>query len=384
MSAVRESSNIYLDNNATTRPLPEVIELVARHLEKSFANPGSRHADGRVARKVLEESRETIASILGASPEEVIFTSGGTESINLALRGLIGSQPGTIALTAGEHPATLETCQDLARSGWKLHYLEVDSQGRLLHDQFEVLPWAELKLITLILAHNETGVIQDLQPISELCREHQVPLHTDAVQAAGKIPVGFHDLGVSALSIGAHKFHGPRGIGALLLKNGLKLQKKLLYGGHQEAERRPGTEPVALIAGMAEALKIFHAEQKTRTARLKTLRDRLERGVCEACPPVLINGSREHRLPNTSNLAFPGLDGDPLLIALDLEGISCSLGSTCASGSSEPAAALVAMNCPQEVLNCSVRFSVGLTNTEAEIDEAIRRISRVVNRLRRD
>lgn len=382
MAVAGKSASIYLDNNATTQPFPEVIEVIGRHLEHSFANPGSRHAEGRIARKVLEESRESIAAVLGATPEEIIFTSGGTESINMAIRGLIGQEPGTIALTAGEHPATTETCGDLERDGWKLRYLDVDSDGRLRPDQFAALPWNELKLVTLILAHNETGVIQDLRPMAKLCREHHVPLHIDAVQAAGKIPVNFHEMGVSALSIGAHKFYGPRGIGALLLKEGLKLHSPLLFGGHQEAERRPGTEPVALIAGMAKALEMFHTEQSKCMAHMAELRDRLEQRLVEQCPPIIVNGSHEHRLPNTLNVAFPGLDGDPVLIALDLEGISCSLGSTCASGSAEPAAALVAMNCPQDVLNCSVRFSVGTWNSVAEIDEAVRRIATVVNRLR--
>ncbi len=383
MSTAASTSPIYLDHNATTQPSPEVIEVMSSHFADSFANPGSRHAPGGAARKVLERSRESIAGILGADPREVIFTSGGTESINLAIRGLIGATPGTIALTAGEHPATMETCRDLQRLGWTLHELDVDSQGRMIPEQFATLPWADLQLVTVILAHNETGVVQDLRPLAEMCREHRVPLHTDAVQAVGKIPVDFHSLDVTALSIGAHKFYGPRGIGALLLREGRRL-RPWIFGGHQEAERRPGTEPVALIAGMAKALEMFQAEQSARIDTLSRLRDRLQRGLEEQCPPVVVNGSLEHRLPNTLNIAFPGLEGDPLLISLDLEGIACSLGSTCASGSSEPAAALVAMNCPQEVLDCSVRFSVGITNDEAEIDEAVRRISRVVNRLRGD
>lgn len=372
---------IYLDNNATTRPYPEVVETVAHHLHQSFANPGSRHADGREARKVLESSRETIADILGADPEEVVFTSGGTESTNLAIFGLAGDSPGTIALTAGEHPATMESCKALEQRGWQLRTLDVDSDGRLETDQHHSLPWGQLQLVTVILAHNETGVIQDLQPLAELCRTYGVPFHVDAVQAVGKIPVHFHELGASTLSLGAHKFHGPRGIGALLVRNGVE-PAPFEYGGHQESGRRPGTECVALIAGMARALEIWNEQRDDRMARQKDLRDRLEAGLRESCEAVAVNGSREHRLPNTLNISFPGLDGEALLVALDLEGISCSLGSTCASGSTEPAPALVAMGCPPEVSHSAVRFSVGAQTTPEEIDEAVRRVSRVVERLR--
>ncbi len=375
-------ARIYLDNNATTRPFPEVVDAVAHHFQYSFANPGSRHAEGRQARKTLEDAREKIASILGAEPSEVIFTSGGTESSNMAVFGFTRSKPGTILLTAGEHPATMESCQVLQQSGWKLKILDVDSDGRLIPEQFDMLPWDEIKLVTIILAHNETGVIQDITALSRLCQEHNVPFHVDAVQAVGKIPVDFQQLAVSSLALGAHKFHGPRGIGALLLRDGLSLAATQ-FGGHQESGRRPGTELVALAAGMARALELWHQDHDARMHTLCQLRDRLENELREQCPCVVVNGSAQHRLPNTLNLAFPGLDGEALLVALDLEGISCSLGSTCASGSAEPAATLVAMKCPPEVLSSSVRFSLSIDNTEDEIVEAVKRISTVTNRLLR-
>jgi cysteine desulfurase len=355
---------------------------MARHYRDSFANPGSRHAAGRRARQVLEAARESLAQILGARPEEVVFTSGGTESINMALFGLAGlTAPGTIALTAGEHPATLESCQALARRGWKLHFLNVDAHGRLLPEQYADLPWDDLKLVTVILAHNETGVIQDLASLAGLCEARGVPLHVDAVQAVGKIPVDFHSLQATAVSLGAHKFHGPRGTGALLLRQGQRLAP-LQFGGHQEAERRPGTEAVPLIAGMARALELWQADRHSRTAHVEQLRDRLEAGLRAGCPPVIVNGGGAPRLPNTLNLSFPGLDGEALLVALDLAGIGCSLGSTCASGSAEPAPALVAMGCPPEVSRSAVRFSVGLENSPAEIEEALERIIPIVARLR--
>lgn len=386
---------IYLDNNATTRPLPEVVALMSEHWQEAFANPGSRHFAGRKARQVLESARESLAAILGAHPDEVIFTSGGTESNNLALLGLArnasptenGSAPRTLALTAGEHPSVMEPCRHLARDGWQLHELPVLSDGRLHPDHVERLSERGVRLATVILAHNETGVVQDLRPLAEHCREQRIPLHTDAVQAVGKIQVNFHDLGVTTLSLAAHKFHGPRGVGALLLRRGCKLQPAL-FGGHQEAEHRPGTEAVPLIAGMARALELFDQQREARTRHWSTLRDRLEQGLQCRCrvdsggPGTVINGSREHRLPNTLNMAFPGVDGEALLVALDLERIACSLGSTCASGSAEPAPALVAMGRPDDVLRSSVRFSVGLENTATEIDQAVETIAAVVRRLR--
>jgi cysteine desulfurase len=381
------ASPIYLDHNATTPPLPEVVELLSRHGRDSFANPGSRHSAGRRARQVLESARESIAAILGADPGEVIFTSGGTESNNMALLGLAQGTPGKIALTAGEHPAVMETCRFLESRGWVLQDLPIDSEGLLLPAGNEQGPGAapflddDVRLVTVIAAHNETGVIQNLRPLAEACRARGIPLHVDAVQAVGKIPVDFHGWGVTTLALGAHKFHGPRGIGALLVREGTRLAPSA-FGGHQEGGRRPGTEAVPLIAGMARALELFHAEQTERMERLARLRDRLERLLIERCPPAIVNGSRTRRLPNTLNIAFPGVDGEALLVALDLAGIACSLGSTCASGSAEPAPVLVAMHRPAEVLRSSVRLSLGIENTAEEIDRAAEIITRTVSGLR--
>ena len=378
------NQRIYLDNNATTRPWPEVIDVVAYHLRHSYANPGSRHAEGRQARKVFESARESIAEILGAQPEELIFTGGGTESSNLALLGAAHSvSAGTIALTAGEHPATMETCRSLRAEGWQLKILPVDRDGRLIWSDAVISSLTDegTKIATVILAHNETGVIQDIGPLAKTCRDNNIFCHVDAVQAVGKIAVNFAELDATSLAFGAHKFHGPRGIGGLLLRNGVKLAPQE-FGGHQESGRRPGTEMVALAAGMAKALDIWHNERDERTAQLQQLRDRLEFGLLDRCPWAVVNGSKEHRLPNTLNIAFPGCDGDAILVALDLDGIACSLGSACASGSAEPAPVLVAMGLPPEIYKASVRFTVSLTNTLSEMDEAVERISRVINRLR--
>lgn len=372
---------IYLDNNATTAVHPDVVQLIARHMRDGFANPGSRHGAGRRARVILEDARESIARILGADASEVIFTSGGTESTNLAIFGLTSGPSGTLVMTAGEHPATLESCKALLQRGFRHHILPVDQRGLLNPEAYASIPWPEVRLASLILAHNETGVIQDLTLLSQLCQEHRVPLHVDAVQAVGKIPVHFGRSGATALSLGAHKFQGPRGTGALLLKRGVKLSP-WMFGGHQEQDRRPGTEAVPLIAGMARALEIWDAEQSARTARVTQLRDHLEQGLRERCAPVVVNGGDAPRLPNTLNISFPGCDGEAVLVALDLENVCCSLGSTCASGAAEPAPSLVAMGCPPEVYRSAVRFSVGPENTELEIEEAIRRITRVISHSR--
>ncbi|MGD9855304.1 MAG: cysteine desulfurase family protein [Planctomycetaceae bacterium] len=374
-------NRIDLDHNATTRPLPEVVETVSRVMVDAYANPGSRHATGRVARKVLEESRECVAEVLNAEPHEVVFTSGGTEATNLALLGFADRRRGIVVLPPAEHPATEETVKYLETWDFQRHTLPLDSEGRLRPEGLEDAPWEQAVWAAVLLAHNETGVIQEVEPLAARCRDHGVPLHVDAVQAVGKIEVDFHALGAATMAVGAHKFHGPRGIGALLIRKGTRLPPAQ-FGGHQEAGRRPGTESVALAAGMATALRLWHEQRQERTEIVHRLRDRLESALSERCPPVVINGSREHRLPNTLNIAFPGVDGDALLVALDLEGICSSLGSACASGSSEPSPILLAMGVPRDVALASLRLSVGIDNTVDEIDMAINRIAATVTRLR--
>ena len=372
------TSTIYLDHNATTPPLPEVVDEVARVMRECYGNPGSRHREGRKARQVLEACRENIAGWLGASPSELVFTSGGTEANNLALRGLARGSPGTIVLSPGEHPSMLQVCRSLISDGWWLHELAVDSAGRIVLDELA----DDTRLVAVILAHNETGVIQDVRPLAEVCRARGIPLHLDGVQAVGKIPVDFHSLGATTLSFGAHKFHGPRGVGGLLVREGTTLTP-LLVGGHQETERRPGTEPVALIAGMALALQLWHERQTSLTVRVEQLRDHFQTILCDRCAPAVVNGIEAPRLPNTLNISFPGVDGEALLVALDLEGIACSLGTTCASGSSEPAPILVAMGLSADLYRSAVRFSLSFLNTQAELETAAERIARVVATLRK-
>ena len=372
---------IDLDHNATTRPHDEVLEAVARAQRDAYGNPGSRHALGRRARQVLENARERIAGILNAAPDEVIFTSGGTESINLALHGLAAGPPGAIALPPGEHPATEETVRALQQRGWRRAEIPIDADGRLVADQLESLPWDEIRIVATLLAHNETGVIQDVAPLAHICRERRTPLHIDAVQAVGKIDVDFQALGATTLALAAHKFHGPRGIGALLVRNRVKLAP-MTFGGHQETGLRPGTECAALAAGMATALQLWHDERAARTRFVTRLRDQLAEGLAAECSPIVIHGSAGQRLPNTLSVAFPGCDGDALLVALDLAGVCCSMGSACASGSSEPAPILVAMGVPPEQSRCTLRFSLGVDNTPEEMTRAVRTIARIVAQLR--
>lgn len=371
-------TTIYLDHNATTPPLPEVIDQVARVMRECYGNPGSRHRVGRKARQVLEESRENIALLLGVVPSELVFTSGGTEANNLALQGFTQGPPGTIVTSPGEHPSIAEACRSLQQRGWQLHRLAVDSEGRLIPEE---LP-AETRLVAVILAHNETGVIQDVGWLAQQCQARGIPLHLDAVQAVGKIPVDFHALRATTLSFGAHKFHGPRGIGGLLIRDGVKLPP-LMQGGHQEAERRPGTESVALAAGMATALQAWYSGSAWHSTRIEQLRDQLQTLLCERCAPAVVNGLGAPRLPNTLNISFPGVDGEALLVALDLEGVACSLGTTCASGSSEPAPILVAMGLSSDLYRSAVRFSLSFLNSHEDVEMAAERIGRVVATLRK-
>jgi cysteine desulfurase len=374
---------IYLDNNATTPLDLRVLQWMNECFVDAFANPGSAHSFGRAARQVLEDSRESIADILKADASELIFTSGGTESINMAVHGFTIGRKGLIACTDGEHPATLEACANAAFTGMGRVSIPVDSEGRIRPESLPGLPWKDLRLVCVILAHNETGVIQDVTELSRLCQQHGVPLLLDAVQAVGKIPVDFRATGAAALAFGAHKFHGPRGIGGLLLRRGIKLPP-LLSGGHQESGRRAGTEAVPLIAGMAKALELWQDESTERINLMRALRDQLLEALVRRSAPAEVHSVNAERLPNTLSIAFPGVPGEALLVNLHLAGVACSLGSTCASGSMEPAKALLAMGVEPEICKSSVRFSVSCHNTAAEIDDAVERISAVVTRMRNE
>ena len=385
-------SPIYLDHNSTTPPLPEVAAAMAECQQTAFANPESQHQLGRRARQRLEEAREGIARILraelqGPKPDRLIFTSGGTEANNLALLGIAGGlaeQRGAekrLAISAIEHPSVARPAALLEAGGWTVSRLRVSAEGvaraaelaELLAASPAPPPW----LISVMLANNETGAIQPVAELAQIANRAGAWLHTDAAQAAGKVPVHFRELGVAALSCAAHKFHGPRGIGALLLRSDVAL-KPLLWGGFHQQGLRPGTESVALAVGMHVALELFQREASNRHARISRLRDRLEAALTAGFPQLFIHGAAAERLPGTSCVSFPGLDRQALVMALDLAGVACSTGSACASGSSEPSPTLVAMGLPEPLVQSAVRFSLGATTTEAEIDDAASRILGVV------
>jgi cysteine desulfurase len=382
---------IYLDHNATTPLLPEVADAMREAALRYVGNPASQHEPGRQARRALEAARSRIAQLIGAAVQDkVVFTSGGTEANNLAVIGLAGwparerregVAPERIAISGLEHPSVAVAAETLRFRGWQVEMLVADETGVVETGYFDMLQPAH-RLVSVMVANNETGVLQPIAKIAAKCRAAGVLVHTDAVQAVGKIPVDFRALGVDALTLTAHKFHGPLGIGALVVRHGAPLTP-MLYGGFQQIGMRPGTESVALAVGMCVALESWAREADARQQRMDALRDQLERQILAGDAQAVVIGRGAERLPHTANIAFVGLDRQALVMALDLAGVACSTGSACASGSSEPSPALVAMGLPEEQISSSLRFSLGATTAAAEVDEAARRILSVVNRLRR-
>jgi len=382
---------IYLDYNSTTPLVPEVARAIADCYAAGYANPASGHWAGRRARRVLKNAREQIAQLLGADTtssqaDQVIFTSGGTEANNLAIRGLAGgdkiNDPGHGIISAIEHPSISGVAENLERLGWRIDQLGVTRDGVVRVDQLAKLLTKETRFVSVMLGNNETGVLQRVGELAEQCATVNVPLHTDAIQVAGKLPIDFQSLGVAALSLSAHKFHGPCGIGALVVRHGIQLQP-ILYGGFQQSGIRPGTESVALTVGMLKALQLWQTEKDTRTARWTELQNSLETGLKAGWPDVVINGAGAPRLAQTSNVSFPGLDRQALIMALDVAGIACSTGSACASGSSEPSPVLLAMGCNEAIVAGSLRFSLGVGTTPQEVSEAVHRILVVCRNLQR-
>jgi cysteine desulfurase len=371
---------IYLDNNATTPLLPSVWEAMRPYLTEVFGNPASAHAAGRRARRALEDARESIASLLGAEADEVLFTSGATEANNLALFGLCGDPPGHLLASPIEHPSVAEPLRRLTESGFTLDTLPVDAQGRVQADTLPERLRADTRLVAVMLANHETGALQPIRALTETIAG-RAGFHCDATQAVGKIPVHFRDLGVDTLALSAHKFHGPKGIGALLVRRGVKLRPRT-WGGHQQHGQRPGTEPVALAVGFACALDRACREMNDRLAHVQQLRRRFLDQLNAAATPVVLNGP-DDGIPHTINVSFPGLKADLLLMNLDLAGVACSTGSACSSGSLLPSPVLQAMGVSDAVLRSAMRFSLSPLLTVAEIDEAARRIAAVVARLRR-
>ena len=376
---------IYLDHNATAPMLPEVAEAMAECYRAGYANPASAHEPGRIARRVLETAREAIADMLGAKvsgmdADRVIFTSGGTEANNLAVRGLAGADPAHAVISAIEHPSISELADQMQREGWRISRFSVDSSGVAETDQLEALLAPDTRIVAVMLGNNETGALQPIADLAEICSRHQVPFHTDAVQAVGKIAVNFRALGVATLAATAHKFHGPRGVGVLIVRESVEIEP-ILRGGFQQAGTRPGTECVDLAVGMCKALELWQAEAASREIQLRELRDSLEAGLRRGWPDLVVNSQAAPRLPHTSNVSFPGLDRQALLMALDLAGVACSTGSACASGSSEPSPVLLAMGVEAAVVGGSLRLSIGAQTTAAEIEEATARILACCQRL---
>ena len=377
-------NSIYLDYNATTPLCREAWEAMKPAGMDQFGNPASAHHFGRRARQLLESAREQIAADLDADPDEVLFTSGATEANNLAIFGLLGSSlHGTVLAAPIEHPCILEPLEQLSRQGLTREWLPVTPTGQV--EQTAVLARCneETRLITLMLANHETGALQPVRHIAKT-RPRSIPIHCDAAQAVGKIPVRFHDLGVTSLSVSAHKFAGPKGIGLLLLRRGVRLQPRF-FGGHQQHGYRPGTEPVALILGMAAALRVAYQNLEQNQQRIAAMSRRLLEQLQERVPPVVLNGpdlNDAERLPGTLNLSLPGCRADILLVRLDLAGVACSTGSACSSGSLLPSPVLRAMGVPDECLHSALRISLGPNLTDMELDEAADRICRCVTELR--
>jgi len=375
---------VYLDHNATTPVLPAVLEAMTTVFRDDFGNASSVHVFGQAAKRRLEEARRQVAHALGAQPNEIVFTSGGTEADNLAILGLVryDTRPVKHVITSAiEHPAVLETCAQLEREGVEVTRVPVNSQGLVDPDDVRRALRRETVLITIMHANNELGTIQPIAEIARLAREAGVWMHSDGVQALGKTPVDVNELGVDLYSISAHKIYGPKGVGALFVRQGVPLGR-IQFGGHHERDRRPGTENVPGAVGLAAAVSLMQSDFEQETARLARLRDRLEHGILERIPNVSVNGRGAPRVPNTSNICFRGVDGEALLIALDLAGFAVSSGSACSSGASEPSHVLTAIGLDRKDARASLRFSLGRLNTEDQIEALIEAVAEAVARLR--
>jgi len=377
---------IYLDYNATSPPAPEVVEIVSRLMATEFGNASSVHAFGQRAKVVLDDARGQIAALIDADPSEIVLTSGGTEADNLAIRGAAEALERTprrkIVTTGIEHEAVLNTIKALERRGWSATTLTLPETGVLTTDAFRAALDRDTAVVSVMHANNEVGTIQPVAQLASLAREHGALFHTDAVQSVGKIPVSVKQLGVDALSLSGHKFGGPKGTGALWIRRGVRLVSTMT-GGRQERNRRAGTENVPLLAGLGVAAQLAAAHLANTARRVSALRDRLEERILATVDGTAVNGDRSARVPNTTNISFDGLEAESLLIALDLEGVAVSTGSACSSGSLEPSHVLRAMGLPSSRARNSLRFSLGASTTETEIEFVAAILPGLVTKLRR-
>jgi cysteine desulfurase len=374
---------VYLDHNASTPVHPEVIQAMLPYFRESFGNPSSIHSFGREARTAVEESREGIARFLGVSPEEIVFTSGGTESDNLAIKGVAHARerPGHIITTRVEHHAVHRSCEALEREGWAVTYLGVDEHGLVDPGDVRRALRSETALISVMHANSEVGTIEPIEEIATVAREAGVPFHVDGVQSLGKLPYRPREVGLDLLAFSSHKIYGPKGVGALWIRRGTRMVG-IQHGGDHERRRRAGTENVAGIVGFAKAVEVREREMADEAVRLRTLRDRLWEGILGRVQKVKLNGHPTRRLPSTLNVSFKGIESESLILGLDLKGIAVSAGSACSSGNLEPSYVLTAMAVPADLGMSAARFSLGRGTTEAEIEYVLEVLPGVVERLR--
>jgi cysteine desulfurase len=375
---------IYLDHNATTPVHPEVLEALLPYYRDLFGNPSSIHWAGRAVKGALEESREQVARLVNCDPAEVVFTSCGTEANNMAIKGVVSAlrdRGNHVITTAVEHPAVLNPCQYLEHAGCNVTRLDVDRDGLPDLGALEAAITPATVLVSIMAANNETGVVMPLAEIGAIAARHRVYFHCDAVQAAGKLPLDCRALGIQLLSLSGHKLYAPKGVGALVVRKGVKLHP-LLHGGGQERNRRGGTENVAGIVAFGKACALALADLDTEAARLRGLRDRLERGVVAAVPDAILVGADTPRLPNTATFCFPGMAADSLLLNLDLDGIAVSSGSACSSGTLKHSHVLAAMGIAPQLARGAVRFSLGRGNSAADVEHLHRVLPAIAARLR--
>jgi cysteine desulfurase len=376
-------NTIYLDNNATTAVAPEVFEVMLPYLKALYGNPSSMHTFGGQLHRKVEEARARVADLIGADPEEIIFTSCGTESDNTAIMSAVESLPNKkhIITTRVEHPAVLNFCKHLARKGFRATFLPVNNSGQINVSDFLKVIDDETAVVSIMYANNETGNIFPVTEIAEILKERRILFHTDAVQAVGKIPIDLKKLPIDMLSLSGHKLHAPKGVGALYVRKGTRFFPYII-GGHQERGRRAGTENVASIIGLGKACELAKQNLSEEVSYVGKLRDKLELSLLNCCPDVRINGDPSSRLPNTTNISFEYVEGEAILLRLNEFGICASSGSACTSGSLEPSHVLRAMGVPFTAIHGSIRFSLSRYNTEAEMDKVIEIMPGIIKTLR--
>ncbi len=377
-------NKVYLDHNATTPVHPEVVKVMLPYFGERFGNPSSVHSFGQEARHALDEARSAVAAAIGARSDEIVFTSGGTEADNLAVAGVASALAGKgrhIITSKIEHHAVLGTCQHLASAGFEVTEVPCGADGVVDPESVTQAVRKDTVLITIMHANNETGVVQPVEDIGRIALERGIVFHADAVQSLGKLPLDVNALGVNLMSVSSHKIYGPKGVGALFVKRGTPLAP-ITFGGHHERKRRAGTENVSGIVGFAKAVELATTDLEATQARVLRLRRKLEERVLAAVAHVRLNGHPTKRLPSTASICFEFIEGESLVLSLDMEGIAVSSGSACTSGSSEPSHVLLAMGVPAAIAQGSVRFSLGAENTESEVDHVLEVLPGIVERLR--